>query len=135
MLEQPAPEPEGQPADLEQTRIAHNLALARGDQPLAEKWREKIDPQLDRTVTAKYDTGLQLIGVRVLGGVEPRIESWFYVGGAFAGDATFDVRSSIERRATLSLIAPDPVDRAMAWPDPLPTKLWKAGASTRRRRS
>jgi hypothetical protein len=37
------------------------------------------------------------------------------------------VRSSIDRRATLSLIPRDPVDRSMAWPDPLPTKLWKPG--------
>jgi hypothetical protein len=122
-----APAPAGPPSDLDEMRIAHNLAVLRGDAQNAEGWREKIDAQLDRTVTAKYDTGLQLVGVRVIGGVEPRVESWFLVGGPFAGDAMFEVRSSIERRATLSLIPADPVDRAMAWPDPLPTKLWKPG--------
>ncbi|HEX3343435.1 MAG TPA: glycosyltransferase family 39 protein, partial [Polyangiaceae bacterium] len=96
-LGQDAPLPTGQPATLDEVRIAHNAAVAKGDHAEAERWREKLDAVLDRTVTAKYDTGLALIGVRVLGGVEPRVEAWFEVGKAFAGDATFAVKSSIER--------------------------------------
>jgi hypothetical protein len=37
------------------------------------------------------------------------------------------VRSTVEARAPLSLIPPDEFDREMAWPHPLPTKLWRAG--------
>ena len=127
-LGQDAPQPTGQPTTIDEIRIAHNVAVANKDTAGAEHWREKLDTMLDRTVTTKYDTGLLLIGVRVLGGVEPRVEAWFEVGKPFAGDDTFDVRSNIERKATLSLIPPDTADRDMSWPEPLPTKLWKPGA-------
>jgi hypothetical protein len=127
-LGQDAVQPTGQPTTIDEMRIAHNVAIANKDTALAEHWREKLDAHLDRTVTAKFDTGLLLIGIRVLGGVEPRVEAWFEVGKAFAGDDTFDVRSNIEKKATLSLIPPDTADRDMSWPEPLPTKLWKPGA-------
>ena len=126
-LGQDAAPPSSAPATLDEMRIAHNLAVSIGDVAGAERWREKVDAAIDRTVTAKYDTGLALIGVRILGGVEPRVEAWFEVGKAFAGDDTFAVRSSIERRSALSLIPPDTTDREMSWPEPLPTKLWRAG--------
>jgi hypothetical protein len=121
------PLPSAIPRDVDELRIAHNAAVLRGDAAGAEAWREKIEAQIDRRITARFDTGLELIGVRVLGGVEPRIESWFVVGTAFGGDALFDVRSAVERRSAFSLLPPDPVERTMAWPEPLPTKLWKAG--------
>jgi hypothetical protein len=126
LLGQDAPFPTGEPATLDQMRIAHNAAIVRGDRAAAEHWRERIDAQLDRSVTAKYDTGLQLVGVRLVRGVEPRIESWFEVGkDPFAGDDLFAVRSDIEKKAFLSLIPVDATGREMAWPDSLPTKLWK----------
>jgi hypothetical protein len=127
-LGQDATPPSGPPTTIDEMRIAHNVAIARGDLTTAEHWREKLDAQLDRTVTARFDTGLALIGIRVLGGVEPRVEAWFEVGKGFAGDDTFAVRSNIERKTTLSLIPPDTADREMSWSEPLPTKLWKPGA-------
>ena len=127
-LGQDATPPTGTPATIDEMRIAHNVAVANRDTAGAEHWREKLEAVLDRTVTARFDTGLALIGVRVLGGVEPRVEAWFEVGKAFAGDATFAVKSSIERKATLSLIPVDTTDRDMSWAEPLPTKLWKPGA-------
>jgi hypothetical protein len=122
---QNAAAPSGEPQTLDQMRIAHNVAVARGNAGEAQHWRERVEAQLDRTVTARYDTGLSLIGVRVPGGVEPRVEAWFEVSTAFAGDDYFAVKSSVERRAKLSLIPADTTDREMSWPEPLPTKLWK----------
>jgi hypothetical protein len=127
-LGQDAALPTGSPVTIDEMRIAHNVAIATGDGVAAERWREKLEGMLDRTVTARYDTGLALIGVRVLGGVEPRVESWFEVGKPFAGDDTFAVRSNVEKQATMSLIPPDTADRDMAFPEPIPTKLWKPGA-------
>ncbi|MGD0528348.1 MAG: hypothetical protein ABSE49_24645, partial [Polyangiaceae bacterium] len=127
-LGQDATPPTGSPVTMDEMRIAHNVAIASGDGVAAERWREKLEGMLDRTVTAKYDTGLALMGVRVIGGVEPRVESWFEVGKPFVGDDTFAVRSNVEKTATLSLIPPDTADRDMAFPEPLPTKLWKPGA-------
>ena len=60
--------------------------------------------------------------------MQPRVESWFQVpGDASLGDASFDVRSTMEERDPFSLIRPDPTDREMAYPPRLPTKLWRRG--------
>jgi hypothetical protein len=126
-LGQDAPLPQGEPTTLDELRIAHNIAVSLGDEAAAEKWREKIDQQIDRSVTVKFDRSMRLAGVRVLGGVEPRIESWFEVTEAMPGDATWAVKSTMMSRAPLSLVPPDKTDREMAWPSPLPTKLWRVG--------
>jgi hypothetical protein len=125
-LGQDAPAPTAEPATLDQMRIAHNVAIVRDDAAAADRWRGKIESQLDRTAAAQYDSGLKLLGVRLLGGVEPRVEAWWEVGKPFTGDDYFAVKSSIERRATLSLIPPDTTDREVGWPEPLPAKSWKA---------
>jgi hypothetical protein len=66
--------------------------------------------------------------VRVTDGAEPRVESWFEpTGDAPLVDATFDVRSVMEARDPLSLIPPDPMEREMAFPPRIPTKLWRRG--------
>jgi 4-amino-4-deoxy-L-arabinose transferase-like glycosyltransferase len=124
-LGQPVTLPATAPRDLEEMRIAHNAAIVRGDDATAEHLREAIDAQIDRTVNVKYDTGLKLVGVRRIEGVEPRVEAWFEVATPFTSDLEFDVRSNVERAARLSLIPADTYDRDMSWPEPLPTRLWK----------
>jgi hypothetical protein len=124
-LGQDAPAPTGVPVTLDQMRIAHNVAVLRGDEAAAGRWQAALEARLDRTVATRYDSGLKLLGVRLLGGVEPRVETWFEVGKPFTGDDYFAVKSSIERRATLSLIPPDTTDRELGWPEPLPVRSWK----------
>jgi hypothetical protein len=124
---QDGPMPTREPSTLDEMRITHNAAVARGDTVAAERWRERIDAQIDRTVQAKFEVGVQLIGVHVTGGVQPCVESWFEVTAPPTGDGVFTVRSTVEARAALSLIPVDTTDRQMAYPTSLPTKLWKKG--------
>ncbi len=127
-LGQPADPPTGEPVTLDEMRIAHNVAVDGGDGAAAERWRERIVAQIDRAPETRFSGGIHLVGVRLLGGVEPRIEAWFECAeGRPPGDASFNVRSTVVARAPLSLIPPDPVDREMAWPLPMPTKLWRTG--------
>jgi hypothetical protein len=114
---------------LEEMRIAHNVATAGGDTAEAQQWRSRIAQSLDRSVETGFTEGVDLIGVRVTGGVQPRLQIWFALrpGDAPLGDASFSVRSSVVARAPLSLIPPDPTDREMAFPPSLPTKLWRPG--------
>jgi 4-amino-4-deoxy-L-arabinose transferase-like glycosyltransferase len=127
-LGQPASVPVGEPATLDEMRIAHNVAVAGSDTDSAQRWQKAIEAALDRSVATGYTGGIELVGVRVLDGVEPRVESWFEVsGGQPLGEASFNVRSTIEARNPLSLIPPDPTDREMAFPPRLPTKLWRPG--------
>jgi len=115
-----------EPRTIDEQRIAFNVAMSRGDAAAARQLREQIDAQLDRTVTARFDL-VDLVGVRVTGGVQPQVETWFEVSAPFPGDDVFLVRSVVEARAALSTIPPDTVEREMAWPAPLGTKLWHAG--------
>jgi hypothetical protein len=115
------------PASIEELRIAHNEALSRGDTEHAERYREQIEKQLDREVTARYDDGTRLIGVRILRGAQPRAECWFESGGPMQGDEVFAVHSVVERPLRLSWIQPDKVERDMAFAPPLSPKLWKKG--------
>jgi hypothetical protein len=126
-LGQGAFEPTATPVTLEQMRIAHNVAVSKNDAVTAEKWREKIDEQINRTVTVKYEPWVRLIGVRLIGGVQPRLETWFEVTAEPAGDAQFNVASTIVGKAKYSLIPVDKTDREVAFPPLLPTKLWKVG--------
>ena len=115
------------PTTIDEQRIAFNMAMARGDASAAEHLREQIEAQLDRTVMTHFDPPLTLIGVRVTGGVQPKVESWFVLDGPIQGDDVFNVRSAVEARGALSTIPPDPVERDMAWPPSLSTKLWRTG--------
>jgi hypothetical protein len=120
--------PTGEPRTLDEMRIAHNVAVATGDLAAAEHWRRSIMEALDSTEAAAFTGGLQLLGVRVTRGVEPRVESWFELSGEPSlGDASFEVRSTMEARNPLSLVPPDSTDREMAFPPRLPTKLWRRG--------
>ena len=126
-LDQSAFEPTATPVTLDQMRIAHNVALSKNDAVTAEKWREQIEAQIDRTVVVKFDKWVRLIGVRLIGGVQPRLESWFEVTDAPSGDVQWNVSSSIIAQGEHSLIPVDKTDRAMAFPPSLPTKLWRTG--------
>jgi hypothetical protein len=126
-LGQASAAPAGEPRDLEEMRIAHNVAVAGGDTAASYRWLARIGQELDHKPEASFSGGLRLIGVRLIGGVQPRVESWFLCGEALSSDAAFNVRSTVEARASFSLIPPDEVDREMAFPPSLSTKLWRPG--------
>jgi hypothetical protein len=126
-LGQSATTPSGEPITLDEMRIAHNVAVATGDHAGAERWRGRIEESLDRSVGASFTQGVRLMGVKVIGGVEPRVECWFHLDGDKGlGELWFDVRSTIEAREPFSLIPPSTTDRGMAFAPPLSTKLWRA---------
>ncbi|HEX8796592.1 MAG TPA: glycosyltransferase family 39 protein [Polyangiaceae bacterium] len=126
-LGQDAVPPTGEPKTLDEMRIAHNMAIERGDTAAAEHWRERIDAGIDRTVNAKFDEWANLIGIRLIGGVQPRIETWFEATEAPTGEAQFSVRSVVIGKERWSLIPRPTQERDMAWAPSIPTKLWRKG--------
>jgi hypothetical protein len=123
---QEAPMPTGEPVTIDEIRIAHNAAIARGDEAEAARWRKRIEAELDRSVATPFSGNVNLLGVRVTDGVEPRVESWFECTGPMS-EASFQVRSTVEKQETFSLIPPDPTDREMALGPLIPTRLWRKG--------
>jgi hypothetical protein len=117
--------PRGEPQTLEETRIAHNVAVATGDAAAEQKWREKIMQLLDAPSTS-FTRGVNLLGVRITGRAQARVECWFEpTADAPLGELWFSVRSDVEGRELLNLVPPDPNEREMSASPPLSTKLWK----------
>jgi 4-amino-4-deoxy-L-arabinose transferase-like glycosyltransferase len=126
-LDQPAERPAVAPKTLEQTRIAHNIAVAAGNTALAASLRSQIETELDRSCATQFTQGLSLLGFQRIRGVEPRIVLFFHAATAMAGDVTFAVRAAVEARKFLSLIPPDPTQREVAVPAPMLTKAYRPG--------
>jgi hypothetical protein len=126
-LDQAAAIPTAAPVTIDELRIAHNIKVSLGDVDGAERLREQIVAQISRDPNVYFDGGHELIGVRVTGGVQPRIQSFFVAGGPTKGDTTFAVHATVLARLPTSLIPPDPIDRELAFAPPLSTKLWKKG--------
>jgi hypothetical protein len=124
---QPASLPTGPPHTLDEIRIAHNVAVERHDAAAAAKWRESIEATLDRTAQTRFEPGVNLLGVRRVGGVQPRLEVWFECTAPLHKDASFNVAAKVEARGRFTLIPPNGNTREMAWPAPLPTDLWRPG--------
>ncbi len=116
-----------EPATLEDTRAAYNLAIARGDAARAELLRERIEGQLERSVAARYEDGTRLIGVRVSTGSQPTLEAWLEAAGPMDDDAYFGAHSQVVARAPFSSIPIDEIPRDLSFPPPIPTRLWKRG--------
>jgi hypothetical protein len=123
---QPASLPMGAPSTLDEMRIAHNMAVSVDDSAGAARWKKEILAKLDGSVAAPFDHGVDLLGVRLTRGVEPRVETWFECTGPM-GDASFNVRSTVEKQERFSLVPPDTTDREMARGPVLPSKLWQKG--------
>jgi hypothetical protein len=119
-------EPVGDPQTLDQMRVAHNLAVAHGDEQGAARWLAAIEARLERSVTARWES-IDLVGVRMIRGVEPRLEEWFLATDKPSYEAGFSVRSKVEAKAHYSLIPVTSMEREMAWPPSIPTKMWRAG--------
>jgi 4-amino-4-deoxy-L-arabinose transferase-like glycosyltransferase len=127
-LNQPATPPKTVEArTLEDLRILHNAFVYETATDRAQQLREKIEAELDRSVQTGFEQGLELIGVRVTRGVQPRLEIWFIASGPLTSDDAFHVRSSIQARAPLSLIPADTTDCEVSFAPSLPTKLWRSG--------
>jgi hypothetical protein len=122
---QPGDVPAGTPSTLDELRIAHNIAVAQGHDAEAAKLLDRIQQELDvGTGTAYAPPVIRLIGTRLDGGVEPKVESWFECL-APVGDWWFSVHSAVDAKDPWSLSEPDSTIRENAWAPLMSTKLWK----------
>lgn len=113
------------PASLEHLRVAYDMALSSGGD--TEALFAKLVASFDTSAAVRFSGGLELIGVRVEDGVQPRATLLLRADGPLAPGVFPKVRSRVVERAALSTLPADPVHRDVA-PKPLvlPT-LWKKG--------
>ncbi|WP_437575102.1 ArnT family glycosyltransferase [Sorangium sp. So ce887] len=123
---QPAEPPAGPPETLEQKRIAHNIALAAGDDARAAALRAEITAAL-APLGARFDDGTELLGTTFHEGARSLLTIVVRAGGPATSDVALTVRSRVVERAPLSTTMADPVDREVGLPTAISPQRWRAG--------
>lgn len=123
----PGPIPTQNPRDVEDLRIAHNLAVSQGQTGHAVRLHAKLLSSLDRSPATEYDDGTKLVGVRYVRGVAPKLNVYFAARGPLYYDASYHVRSKIEARKAWSLVGTDDKEKKIGPGFSVPPALWKKG--------
>ena len=126
MMGQPATAPADPPRTLEQTRVAHNVAAANGDEAGAARWRAALAAGLDWPVRAKFDNQTELLGAVRHRGAQ-RGFTFYFLAGTFKVDAKFAVHARVVAPPRLSTLPVDPLDLDLATNPVVPTSLWRPG--------
>src|SRR5262249_32721519 len=79
-FDQPAAMPDTPPVTRDQKRIAHNIAVARGDTASAAALRGELEAAL-RPIHATFDDGTELVAVRYEPGARPLLTMLFRAAG------------------------------------------------------
>jgi hypothetical protein len=123
----PNPPPTGTPETLEQLRIAHNVAVAKGDAAAADDYQEQLVSRIDISVATVFTDGTHLLGERYTTGVLPELVLFFRPAATPAEDLEFAISSVVEEKKARSLVAPDDKTKQLGAPFYVPTKYWKVG--------
>jgi len=127
LLGQPAATPpQGEPATIDEVRIAHNAAVERHDDREAAALRARLQAAIDLPRMAAFDGDTTL-----LGGIQHRGArrglTLFFVAGKFDGDSAFKVHAKVLHKPRLSTLPADPADLELASGPIWPTSLWHKG--------
>jgi 4-amino-4-deoxy-L-arabinose transferase-like glycosyltransferase len=123
----PNPMPAGEPQTLDQVRIAHNIALARGDSARAQRYEAQLLAQLDTTVAAGFSDGTRLMGQKFTSGVLPNLTLLFRAAGTSPDEFEFAIASVVDKRKLLSLVPADDKIKQLGAPFLVSPRLWKVG--------
>ncbi len=122
----PNPFPSGAPLSLEERRIAHNVAVRRGDPELAARLRRELLTGADTSVARRFGL-LSLLGVRYLPGTSELLLVYFEVNERPPRDARFSIWSEVEAAPYASLVPRDELAWDVGMPFALPPPLFRRG--------
>ncbi|HMJ16020.1 MAG TPA: hypothetical protein VK524_31605, partial [Polyangiaceae bacterium] len=121
----PAP---AEPRGLEQVRLAHNMAVSRGDAARAQRLRERLLRALDRRLDARVGDNLTLLGWILESGAIHVAHLYWQTAPQFAAwDGDFRVRSRVVAKPALWWSAIDFYEKEVATPGSAAIPLWKPG--------
>jgi hypothetical protein len=123
--QEPNPVPAREPKTLEELRIAHNVAISKGDADAAARLRSRLFADTDRTVARRFEGGLELLALRLERGASEVMTLYFSAGSPLGEDRHFAVTSYVEAAPPLSLTPRDELARDVGMPFALPTSLWQ----------
>ncbi|MBI4704200.1 MAG: glycosyltransferase family 39 protein [Deltaproteobacteria bacterium] len=123
---QPADPPAAEPHSLEQIRIAHNVAVSRGDAASAAALLGRLIESMAGP-RVRFDDGTELLGARYAPGARPLLTLLVRAAGPATEDIQLAVRSRVVRRARFSTTMADPTTRPVGIPLGLAPLRWRAG--------
>jgi hypothetical protein len=123
----PNPQPLDAPRTREQLRIAHNVAVSRGDTVAAAQAEQALLAGVDVARAADFDDGTKLLGLVREGGVAPTWTLYFKANGPSSLDLQFAIASTIERPRWWSLVPADAQQRTIGNPFLVPSRMWREG--------
>jgi hypothetical protein len=126
LLGQAGPAPVGVPITTDELRIAHNLAVERGDAGASAHWRAALEARFNLKLGARYDGGTALIGAEQNRGAQ-RSVTMFFLAGTLPGDDRFAVRAKVIAPPRWSTLPVDPLNLETAGGPNCPTSLWRRG--------
>ena len=126
-LAQPATAPQAEPRTLEEIRVAHNIAVERGDAAAAEALKQRLEASFTSQVIAEYTQKISLLGIRQVGGVLPRLEVFFQAGGPTEADDVFWLRAKMTAPRRFSFVPMDEIERDLESAQSMPTTLYRPG--------
>ncbi len=119
--------PRDPPRTEEQIRIAHNVAVAQGDDPEAKRLEQELAMHLDRHVEALFSGGVRLLGQELHPGVAPELSLYFRAGGPLDNEYEFAVTSVVSEGKALSLVEPDDRWKQSGVPFGISPRAWRKG--------
>jgi len=115
------------PANFEQMRVAHNIAVARGDVPAAERWLAQLLAGCDRSHATAFSDGDALLGTRFERGASLVLSVYFRASGPDPGEPELVMHSALDSAPRGSLVPRDTAVAEVGMPFAIPTSRWKPG--------
>jgi len=119
--------PSSEPRTSEQRRIAHNIAVSRGDAAAAQRWLERLLEGCDRAHATTFSDGNELLGTRLERGASLVLSSYFRAAGPDLKDPELMVHSVVERAPAGSLVDKDVITADVTIPFAIHASSWQRG--------
>jgi hypothetical protein len=120
--------PQGEPRGFDQTRIAHNIAVARGETARAAELLERLVSQMTSRRSYDYTRDVHLLGVRVEEGPPVTATLLWLAGPSFSPfEGEYLVRSRVAKGPLLWPTVYDGQEKESAPPATPPLALWRPG--------
>jgi hypothetical protein len=121
----PNPEPSAPPSTREELRIAHNIAISKGDRASAQALRARLLQGADTQAATLYEDGTRLLATRFEDGASDVLSVYFESIGA--ADQRFRIRSRVEAKMAASLVPFDTLEWEVGLPSLIQRDLWRPG--------
>ncbi len=115
------------PRTAEQWRIAHNVAVHRGDRGRAQALLGQVLDGCDGAVQTRYEDGAELLAVCDAGGVSPEMHLYFRTTARLEPGLRFEVRTRLEAKPRLSWVRLDDKEKKVSPGFTIAPDLWRPG--------